>query len=234
MKKVFVILLIFQSINSFSQKFGVKLGANLSYSSLQISVPNFGVNYEFSIAKKVSFNTELNFIQRAYAVNVLYMDSNTGSSLINGNERVNQSFVQLPLQVKFYLGKEAEKHQGLSVNVGAYLAYDIKKGIVYRDNLNYSLLTGSSKEQLQDSFDGNVLGNSKLDYGVNVGASYSLSKIPLFFDLRIYKGFSDQELSNLYGLYFYKTPLIKYPFGESISPAYKSLQGVEISIGYNF
>ena len=233
MKKVFVILLIFQSINSFSQKFGVKLGANLSYSSLQISVPNIGVNYEFPIAKKTTFNTELSFIQRSYSVNVLHIDNN-GASLVDGKERLNQSFVQLPFQVKFYLGKEAEKHQGLSVNVGGYFAYNIKNSIVYRDNLNYSLLTGSSKEQLQDSFNGNIIGTSKLDYGVNVGASYSLSKIPLFFDLRIYKGLSDQELNNLYGLYFYKTLLTKYPFGESVSPTYKSLQGVEIAVGYKF
>ncbi len=52
MRKISLILLIFQSLNSFSQKVGVKLGGSINYSAKIISIPNFGINYEHKLGKK--------------------------------------------------------------------------------------------------------------------------------------------------------------------------------------
>lgn len=178
-------------------------------------------------------NTELNVIGRSYAPIVQYLDVN-GQALGNELETLNQVFLELPIQLKFFVGKESEKYKGISVNVGGYLAYSLKRNIVLQGGINYSnfVAGGANKEQLQNSFDGNTIGASKIDFGVNLGASYCVSSIPLFFDLRIYNGLTDQQVG---GFTFYNTFLTTPPFGGGTSkPNFKSIQGLEFAIGYKF
>lgn len=233
MRKISLILLFFQSLNSFSQKVGVKLGGSINYSAKIISMPNFGINYEHKLGKKTALNTELNLISRSYGPIVQFLDV-SGQAVGNELETLNQIFIEIPVQVKFYLGKEAEKSKGLSVNIGGYLSYALKRNIFLQGSINYSNFAagGANKEQLQNSFDGNTIGASKIDFGVNLGATYSLSNIPLFFDLRFYNGFTDQEVG---GFTFYNTFQTTYPFGGGISkPNFKVIQGLEFAIGYKF
>ena len=158
MRKISLILLVFQSLNSFSQKVGVKLGGSINYSAKIISIPNFGVNYEHKLGKKTALNTELNLIGRNYAPIVQFLDVN-GQALGNELETLNQVFLELPIQIKFFVGKESERYKGLSVNLGGYLAYSLKRNIVLQGGINYSnfVAGGANKEQLQNSFDGNTI-----------------------------------------------------------------------------
>jgi hypothetical protein len=233
MKKIILIVLISQAFNLFAQKISVKVGGSINYSAKIISIPNVGINYEYKLGKKTTLNTALNVISRGYSPIVQYLDDN-GQALGNELETLNQVFIEIPIQVKFYIGKEAEKNKGLSLNLGSYLSYAIKRSIVLQGNINYSnfVAGGANKEQLQDSFDGNTIGASKIDFGVNIGASYSFIKIPVFFDLRFYQGFTDQEVG---GFIFYNTFQTTYPFGGAISkPNFKAIQGLEFAVGYKF
>jgi hypothetical protein len=233
MKKIFLIILISQTLNSFSQKISVKVGGSINYSAKIISIPNFGVNYEHKLGKKTTLNTALNVINRSYAPIVQYLDG-MGQALGNELEMLNQVFIEVPLQVKFYFGKEAEKNRGLSLNVGSYLSYSIKRSIVLQGNINYanSAAVGANQEDLQNSFDGNTIGASKIDFGVNMGVSYSLLKIPIFFDLRFYQGFTNQEVG---GFVLYHTFQTTHPFGEGIrQPNFTSIKGLEFAVGYRF
>lgn len=233
MKKIFLIALISQTFNSFAQKISVKIGGSFNYSAKIISIPNFGISYEHKLGKKTTLNTALNISSRSYAPIVQYLDGN-GQALGNELETLNQAFIEIPLQVKFYIGREAEKNKGLSMNVGSYLSYAIKRSIVLQGKINYSnfVAGGGNREQLQNSFDGNSIGASKIDFGVNIGASYSLLRIPVFFDLRFYQGFTDQEVG---GFVFYNTFQTTFPFGAGIAqPNFTSIQGLEFAVGYRF
>ena len=227
MKKYLLILFIFQSTVSFAQKFGAKVG--ISYSTDIITFVNLGVSYEHKLTDKLSLNTELNRSVRGYISQVQYVDP-TGQSLGIGNEGIIQSYLELPIRLKFYV----DKSHKFSLNSGVYFSYSLSRKIQLKKDGNKSS-TGLIAEELEKGFDGSVLGASKIDYGINLGMNYALKKIPLNFDLRFYKGFTKQEQHKLFYLDNFQQidPFARFNGNNTVADL-KTISGLEFSVGYKF
>lgn len=227
MRKYLLILFIFQSTLSFSQKIGAKVG--ISYSTDILTFVNLGISYEHKLSDKLSLNTELNRSVRGYISEVQYVNS-TGQSLGIGNEGIIQSYLELPIQLKLYL----DKNHKFSVNSGVYISYSLNRSIQVQKDVNKSI-TGLIPEELEKGFDGSVLGASKVDYGINLGLNYSLKKIPLNFDLRFYKGFTNQEQHKLFFFSNFQPndPFAQYNGNNTVADL-QTISGLEFSIGYKF
>lgn len=165
MKKVFlsiVAILAFGFMNAQTVKFGVKAGLNVStitggyYSGGSKVGFHVGGLAEIGINEKFAIQPEL-----------LYSMRGASYSFIGVDEKLNLSYVELPVIVKYYV------IEGLSIEAGPQVGF----------------LTSAQAKADGDSEDVKD-GYKSVDYGFNIGAGYKL-KNGIMFQARYNLGLAD-------------------------------------------
>ena len=183
MKKLFTILFALLTINVAGQvKFGVLAGVNgtsLSYSGFELpdffemSQPNnfhFGINLGgftyFSLVEFMQLKTGLIYSEKGETKTF----ARSGGFFITSRDRVtcNVDYIEIPIEVAFKMGDV------FALNVGTYGAYTINKNII----LDSDDRSTDGFKELEETINKNDIDNdiSELDFGLNLGATFTLSE----------------------------------------------------------
>ncbi len=203
-------------------KFGIKMGvtatdvnmnAVTSLNDLELPTAR-SLNYDGGIVLEYEFmhnllsiRSGLDFIQKGFNVNLdQAKEKYEDLKEISGDWKANFQYLQIPVNIVYHIGK-------FNINAGPYLAYglggeeiqDLK--MVFTDgtiqnvqqDIDLEAVFGDVEENLSDiDLDTGMLIQyfNGLDYGINVGAGFSINK--LTFNVQYQQGLSNitPELAN--------------------------------------
>jgi hypothetical protein len=159
-------------------KFGVKAGVNISNgagdvedadSKIGLHIGGFA---EFMFSEKFAFQPELLYSMQGYK----YEESATFfGETVSVEEKIKLDYINVPLIFKYYVT------EGLAIEAGPQI------GFLMSANYEYEASGGgeseSEDEDIKDAY-------KSIDYGLNVGVSYTLD-MGVMFGARYYYGLAD-------------------------------------------
>jgi len=191
MKKIFLVILLFVSLNAFSQlKYGVKLGANFANVNQNFAnsddefgtkirlAYSFGAIIEYEFSEVISLQSGLQLSSKGYSWDL--EDGLIDGESVDGFDRYLITYLEVPINVVY-------KISDFRIIVGPYIAFGIsgknKYDYTYTFNGSDGIVKGDDdikfKGKLNET-DWNNSNNSNneyvkgLDYGLSFGIGYSV------------------------------------------------------------
>jgi len=187
MKKVFLVALLFVSLNGFSQlKYGVKLGANFAnviqnFANLDDEFGtkirlaySFGAIIEYEFSEVISLQSGLQLTNKGFSLDL--EDELIDGETVDGFDRYSITYLEVPVNVAF-------KIRDFRIIVGPYIAF----GIGGKNKYDYTRTYNGSDDVVKGDTDIKFKGklneadwNSDneyikgLDYGLSLGFGYRI------------------------------------------------------------